>query len=96
MPKRITCDAAAAGEAMRQRYERFEALACHIEQGIGDGVKAHNIHERNHGFLPATPGDISKALAEAVARILRFDEDASKKFVEDLHLSLTLEVWETL
>jgi hypothetical protein len=79
MPMRITCDAAAAEEAMRHRYERFEALTCHISQGIRDGIKAHNIHEQGHGFLPATPDDISKALAQAVAMILRFDEDVSGK-----------------
>ena len=100
MPKRITCDAAAAEEAMYQRYERFEALACNIERGIRDGIKAHNVHEHDHGFLPATPDDICKSLAQAVAEILRFDDDASQKFIEDLHLSLAFERpderWETL
>jgi hypothetical protein len=76
---------------MHQRYERFKALACLIERGIRDGLNAHNIHEQGHGFLPATPDDICKALAEAVAAFLRLDCDASEKFIEDLHLSLALE-----
>jgi len=78
------CNADEAGEAMRHRYERFEALSCHLRKGIQDGIKAHNIHEAGYGFPPAAPEEISMSLVDAVAAHLHYDEAAIMRFIENL------------
>src|SRR5262245_33060508 len=88
--RKIRCDAEEASEAMRQRFERFEALACHVADGITEGIAAHNKHEASHGFLPATPEEISQSLAEAIASaILKHDPSAIERFIEDLRVSMS-------
>jgi hypothetical protein len=77
------CDADAAQEAERHRYERFEALSSHIAHGIRTGVGEHNKHEIGIGFLPATPAEIRLALAEAIGRELH-DDERIEALVEDL------------
>ena len=70
---KITCNPKEAADAMEQRYYRFEALTCHLMQGIQAGIKAHNLHEQGHGFLPAAPEEISMSLMNAVASHFRHD-----------------------
>jgi hypothetical protein len=62
---KIQCNAEEASEAMRHRYERHEALACHLGQGIERGIAAHNAHEGGHGFPPAAPDEIIMSLVES-------------------------------
>lgn len=88
--KKITYDAEEANEAMRHRFERFEALACHVYQGIKDGITAHDKHEASYGFLPATPVEVSQSIAEAIATgILKSDPASVERFIEDLRLSIS-------
>ena len=88
----IKCDATAASAAMRHRYQRFEAMACHIHKGIKDGITEHNRHESGHGFLPAAPEEISMSLAEAVATLLNSDTASIERFIENVRLSMTCEL----
>jgi hypothetical protein len=94
--KKIICDAEAADEAMRNRWERFESLSCHIDTGIRDGIAEHNKNEVGGGFLPATPEEISQSLAHAVASFLRSDNAAIERLIEDLHLASSDERFDTL
>jgi len=84
----VKCDADEAYEAMHQRYERFEALSCHLGMGIRDGIKAHNTHEGGCGFPPAAPEEITMALADAVASHFGYDETAIERFIESLRLCI--------
>jgi hypothetical protein len=94
---KITCNAEEASEAMRHRFERFEALACHVSQGIRDGIVAHNKHEASHGFLPAAPEEISQSLAEAIgAHILKNDPAAIERFIEYLRLCMSEDPFEKI
>jgi hypothetical protein len=83
---KITCNPKEAADAMEQRYYRFEALTCHLEQGIQAGIKAYNIHEQGHGFLPATPEEILMSLMAAVASHFNHDAVAVERFIELLRL----------
>lgn len=86
---KITCDAEEANEAVRHRFERFQALADHIVGGIVQRIVAHNKHEAGLGFLPATPREISQSSAEAIATlIVKNDPAAMEWFIEDLRLSM--------
>ena len=87
----ITCNPKEAANSMEQRYYRFEALSCHIEQGIQAGIKAHNILEQGHGFLPAAPEEISTSLMNAVASHFRHDAVAVERFIELLRLYVNQE-----
>ena len=94
---KITCNAEEASEAMRHRFERYEALACHIAQGIKDGIVAHNKHEASHGFLPATPEEISQGIAHAVGVfILKLDPAALDRIIEDLRLCMSEDPFERI
>jgi len=94
---KITCNAEEASEAMRHRFERFEALACHIAQGIKDGIAAYNKHEASHRFLPAAPEEISHSIAEAVgAHILKSDPAAIDLIIEDLRLCVSEDPFERI
>ena len=70
----IVCDPKAAHEAMQQRYERFEALSCHIGQGIKEGIAAHNKHEGTIPLPPASPSEVLASLANALVQELKWDE----------------------
>jgi len=95
--ERFTCDAEQANEAMRHRFERFEALSCHVFQGIRDGIAAHNKHEASYGFSPATPEEISQSIAETMAtNILKSDPTAIERFIEDLRLSMSEDPFERI
>ena len=94
---KITCNAEEASEAMRHRFERYEALACHIAQGIKDGIVAHNKHEASHGFLPAAPEEISQSIAHAVGVfILKNDTTAIERVIEDLRLCVSEDPFERI
>jgi hypothetical protein len=88
---KITCNPKEAADAMEQRYYRFEALTCHLKQGIQAGIKAHNIHEQGHGFLPATPEEILMSLMAAVASHFNYDAVAVERFIELLRLYVNQE-----
>jgi hypothetical protein len=86
---KITCNPKEAADAMEQRYYRFEALTCHIWGGIQNGIKAHNVHEQGHGFLPAAPEEISMSLMNAVVSHFRHDAVAVERFIT---VSMTISI----
>jgi len=72
--------------ASKDRFERFEGLACAIDDSIKAAITAFNAQERARGFLmPATPDEINKALAEAVAMhiLAPTDEVGLEEFIEN-------------
>jgi hypothetical protein len=75
--------------------ERFEALACHIYQGIKGGIAEHNKHERSLGLLPAVPEEISMSIAEAVTMVLGND-GSIERLIENLRLAATSEIYDLL
>ena len=94
---KITCNAEEASEAMRHRFERFEALACHVAEGIKEGIVAHNKHEAGHGFLPAAPEEISQSIAHAVGVfILKLDPAAIERIIENLRLCVSEDPFERI
>ena len=86
--------------ASKERYERLDALAWFIGDGIRAAITAFNAEEKRllGGPRPAMPDEIKKALALAVATdIIKPTDDAGlAEFIEYLRLSQGPEIYETL
>jgi hypothetical protein len=86
--------------ASKERYERLDALACFIGDGIRAAIIAFNAEEKRlpGGPHPAMPDEIKKALALAIATdIIKPTGDAGlAEFIEFLRLSQGPEIYETL
>ena len=91
---KITCDPAAAAEAMDTIGQRHEALMGHVWMAIRSGIDAHDKHEQGHGFPRATPAEFEKAFAALIVDLIGFD--GLEPFLELVRLAAEPDFYEML